>query len=388
MKKISFQTRVTLITAICIAISGFVMYFSLLRLAEIKIVQPVEIKAVEAGSTLPNQNDSSYVSEEFSIGEEITGENTYASLAQTGFQKFQIVGALVVLLIIGGGSGLAWFVSGFAISPIKQLSQKVESVDANQMELDISEFSAGDELNKLADSFSQMMKRIQTAFEREKRFSRAAAHELKTPLAVMQSSIDILELSDKPSIEEYQEAIEDISFQVTRLTDLVTDLLAFTNTKKIESSNEIKVIPLIEQLLEEITSQYPNIIIKKDLSPVDIVINQNLLERAIYNLLENAAKYSPKDGTLLVTLFKEDDSFVLKISDEGCGISSESSEHIFEPFYREDSSRNRSIAGAGLGLAFVKEFTENYGGNIFFTSGSHGGTEFTLILPLDQRKCK
>lgn len=387
MKKLSFRVRTTLLTAGCLAVACLVMYIALLWLADVKIVQTVEmgLTSEESGAFFSQPND------EVVIGEELPEDNTtdmelYGLIAKSGLQKFQWLGAIILLLITGAGSILAWFVSGIFIAPVKKLSQKIENVDSRQLKLDVSEFSAGDELNKLADSFLQMMERIRIAFEREKRFSMAAAHELKTPLAVMQSSIDILELSEEPTADEYREAISDIETQVSRLTTLVTDLLSFSKVGKPEFIQKVEAEPLVENLLEELSLRYPEHIISKQLTTVSLYTNQALLERALYNLLDNAAKYSPQGSTIAVQLFQEGNSCVFKVADEGYGISPEAVAHIFEAFYREDPSRCRGIAGAGLGLSFVKEFADAYGGSISCTSAVHVGTEFTLILPQNPEK--
>ena len=394
MKKMSFRMRTTLLTAVCLAIACFAMYASLLWLADAQIVQVVEFGPVNAdiSKSETTVNDSQFT-DGIAIGEELpmdgnSVEELYGLLAQSGLQKFKVLGILVMLLVILSGSGLAWIVSGISIAPVKQLSDKLEAIDARQMNLDVSEFCAGDELNKLADSFSRMMERIQTAFMREKRFSMAAAHELKTPLAAMQSSLDILELSDEPSVEEYREAIADIDSQVNRLTALVTDLLLLARAGKMEVTDQTDVSDAVENIIEEISACYPDKQIEKNITPVTIETNRVLFERAVYNLLENAAKYSPAKSKIKISLFRDKNQCILKIADGGFGISEEAAAHIFEPFYREELSRNRSIAGAGLGLSFVKEFAETCGGQITFAPVQPCGTEFTLILPLKQNASK
>lgn len=388
MKKLSIRARVTLLTAACLTVACLALYISLLWLADVKIVQAVNIGPVDADQPIQAESafDSQMEGESIMEGElpeeEIAEDMLYGFLAESGLQTFRWLGVVVMLLVVGLGSILAWFVSGVSIAPVRQLSQKLESVDAQEMKLDVSEFSAGDELNKLADAFSRMMERIQTAFEREKRFSSAAAHELKTPLAVMQSSIDVLALSEEPTSEEYQEAMEDMEAQVGRLTALVTDLLAFTRAGRPASVWEIQAMPLVEKLLDELSCRYPELTIRKQLMPVRLAANQPLLERAIYNLLDNAAKYSPQGSTVSVQLIQKDNDCVFSVADEGCGISPESATHIFEPFYRDDPSRNRSIAGVGLGLSFVKEFANAYGGQISCEPVCPHGTVFTLSLPL------
>lgn len=398
MKKLSFRARATLLTAACLAVTCVFMYLSLLWLADAQIVQAVEVGPIDAvdiyteiGEAFlkPSEKDKSNLnsSDEIAVGEDVQkadaeAKELFGSLAQSGLRKFQWMGIVIMILITGLGSIIAWFVSGVSTAPVKQLSQKLESVDARKMNLDVSEFSAGDELSKLANSFSKMMERIRSPFEREKRFSAAAAHELKTPLAVMRSSIDVLELSEEPTVEEYREAMKDIETQVDRLTALITDLLSFTKVGKPEFIHRIEVDHLVDELLEELSVRYQKIKINKQLMPVQLNANQSLLERSIYNLLDNAAKYSPSNSTVSVKLFQEGNFCVFKVTDEGCGISPESAEHIFEPFYREDPSRNRSIAGVGLGLSFVKEFADAYGGRISCEPVCPHGTVFTLSLPI------
>lgn len=384
MKRLSLRMRMTVITSLCLTIACIVMVLALFWLANIQVVQYIDLEIPEDSMETIRE-----IQESFAYGEWVEGEfplegaeEALSEAAEEGLRNFYFTGAVILLLVILSGSVMAWVVSGWSIAPVKKLSQEIDHIDEQKLATHIDEFTAGDELQKLAESFNNMLKRLDYAFAREKRFSAAAAHELKTPLTVMKASMDVLELSEAPSREEYQETIDCMKKQISRLNELILELLSFARCQDSGVQAEICLDEVLSRLMGELKSAYPEIALREEqVEPCTFMGNPALVERVLFNLLDNAAKFSPGGGTVSVRLYHEGEKTVFCVKDQGPGISQEAAAHIFEPFYREDQSRNRKIAGAGLGLALVKEFTDACGGTIVYSPNHPCGSVFTLSIP-------
>lgn len=384
MKKLSLRMRMTVITSLCLSGACIVMALALFWLADTQVVQYIEMEITE-GSPETTGELEAHLTDKFSWVDELPSEEAEQACDEIlfrGLVEFYIVGFGILIIVVLWGSFMAWVVSGWSIAPVKKLSMQIDHIDEQKLSTQIEDFSSGDELEKLADSFNKMLKRLDNAFEREKRFSAAAAHELKTPLTVMKASIDVLELSDQPTQEEYQETIGCMKKQISRLTELVMELLTLARCQDAAAQSRICLDQVLKNLIAELKGSYPEIVVEEEkIEPCAMTGKPALVERVMFNLLDNAAKFSPKGGKVCVQLTAENENIVFCVKDEGLGISAEAAEHIFEPFYREDPSRNRKIGGAGLGLALVKEFTNVYGGTIAFSDNTPCGTVFTLSIP-------
>ncbi|MGL4911182.1 MAG: sensor histidine kinase, partial [Romboutsia sp.] len=232
-------------------------------------------------------------------------------------------------------------------------------------------------------SFNTMLKRLKSSFEIQKNFSYNAAHELKTPLTVIKSSIDVLELDDNPTIDDYKENVSIVKESTTELIQIVEQLLALSSNEKInKEKTDLKkvILDCLQDYNEDINSKDIEIVTNLD----DVEINSNfiLLKRIVSNILSNAIKYNNKNGSIVIEILKDINNATVKISDTGIGISKENIDYIFNTFYRVDESRSKQIDGNGLGLSIVKVSLEKLGGYIEVDSTLEVGTDVAIRLPI------
>lgn len=372
MKRLSLRLRITILTSLCILIICVLLSGTMVFLAGTELVSYMHSGVIELEAfTILGDSGLTAASE----------PEVYLGLASDGLRQFQGISVWIMLFMIVLGTILAWWIAGIALIPMKKLMKQVECIDANHLSNHVYADTSGDELERLADVFNGMLDRLNHGFQREKRFSAAAAHELKTPLAVMQSSIDVLELSPNPTPEQYAVALGYIKRQLTRLTGLVEDLLAFSRYAQKSMVCRVQADDVLYHLLTELKEKYPNISLHENIKPVIITCNPSAIERAMFNLLDNAAKFTSTGGNVHISLFDKKEQMILSVSDDGPGIGDDAAKHIFEPFFREDGLQNRIITGTGLGLAFVHEFAQAYGGSIHFTNLQPNGCCFVLQIP-------
>jgi signal transduction histidine kinase len=260
---------------------------------------------------------------------------------------------MIISVILG--SLLMYVISGVALKQVRLLAQKIASIDKNELSFRITDFSAGDELNKLADSFNMMLTKLDIAFARESRFSADAAHELKTPLTVIKTNLDVLYLDESPTKEDCLESLEVVKKQTNRMIALVDDLLAMSTASVCNIDNYVEVDVMLEEIAKEFDPKIKEMHIRfdMDVKACSVKANYVMLKHAISNILENSIKYNYQDGEIEIKAYPEENDCVIYISDTGIGISEEHVKYIFEPFYRVDKSRSRKIGGSGLGLAIA-----------------------------------
>ena len=208
--------------------------------------------------------------------------------------------------------------------------------------------------------------KVEQAFTTQKRFSSDAAHELKTPLAVLKTNLEVLNMEQSPTLKEYKNLTEVFKRQTDRMITLVDDLFAMSENKSSDLSQDVEINQIIQEIKEELAPQLSesNISITTDVENSTLKGNREMLKRGFLNLVENAIKYNHQNGTITVTGAKQDEFFILKVSDTGIGIEEEFKEDIFNAFYRIDQSRSRKTAGAGLGLAITKDIIQAHNGTI------------------------
>jgi len=375
MKKLSLQWRLTLLTAAlvaatCLLLNLFISYSAIMQMDEIENYI-IEISPSEE-DTLKIDMDGFTFSTDFTL---------QLQQAKDTFRLQSIVATFVVILI---SSGLTYILTGRALSPLRQLSSHMEQIQAKNLSEPLEIPDTEDEITRLTRSFNEMLMRLNQAFMTQRQFSANAAHELRTPLAVMQTNLDVLKKREKPTSIEYEETFQRISEQTDRLSHLVNVLLEMTELQTIERTDKISLSALIEEVICDLTQVAENkevTLIQED-GEVIVVGNDTLLYRAVYNLVENAIKYNRKGGSVTVKAHEENHMAVLSVSDTGIGISEENWKKIFEPFIRVDKSRSRAMGGAGLGLALVQDIANQHGGNVRIIKSSEHGTEFLLTLPL------
>lgn len=299
--------------------------------------------------------------------------------ANSGFRQEILLAFLFVDVV---GILLTYFVAGRALRPLTKLSAKMAQMDENNWNCAMTEPDTHDEIGQVSESFRHLMERLQDSFQAQKHFAANAAHELKTPMAVMKSAIQVLHLEEKPSAEEYEETLELCLETTEQLSQMVEELLVISNPKE-EAKEEIS----LKKMTEEIFQKYAGQIQEKDLVVwqqmqqdtwyTHLVLMRFLLE----NLLSNAVKYNRQGGSIRLTAEIKENQLHLEVADTGIGISPEHLPHIFTCFYRADPSRNKEIAGNGLGLSIVKTAVEKMQGEITVVSEEGKGTCFHVTLP-------
>ncbi len=395
MKKLSLRMRLTLtVVALITAVAVVLALFSLFNAGywftrAIDDVHTDEDMMVSvAGSTDADQKeqgalDAAIWEDGFYIAEwqEDQPEVVSVTLAT---QSFNYISLIYTVIVIAAGGVITWFVIGYALRPVKKLSAEIAGISENQLDVRITEFQAGDEISRLADSFNLMLSRLEKAFENQKSFSTAAAHELKTPLTTIKARLDVMDMEGKPAKEEYKKTTEITRKQTERMIGIVEDLFLFSMTQEHEYNDTVVLEELAEEVAEHIQMQAREkkltINIAKGAHAVTAA-NRSMLERALTNVMENAVKYNRDDGKVFVEVTEEEKAYVIAVADTGPGIAQGEAAKIFEPFYRIDSSRSRKTAGAGLGLAIAKNMVEKHGGKISVGQSDTGGSVFYIRLP-------
>lgn len=346
--------------------------------------------AVEAQQVVPAQHGSVNVKtgddlSYYSITVSPTfAEDTFSvSPAVTlAVQDFNIVLIVVMIIIIAAGGFVTWLALGRALKPVKSLSEEIGDISENDLSVRITDFKAGDEISRLADSFNHMLERLDKAFAGQKGFASAAAHELKTPLSAIKANIGVLELEESPDTAEYAQTIEVVKNQTGRMISLVDELLELAADRE-QAVAELSVAPVLKEaadaLAHEAAEHKTEIVVESD-PDCRATANRDLLLRAVENLTSNAIKYGKRGGRVVLRAEQAEDGISISVADNGPGIPAEYRERIFEPFFRVDASRSRKAGGAGLGLAIAKDALLRQGGSLEYMENPQGGSIFKMWL--------
>lgn len=299
--------------------------------------------------------------------------------ANSGFRQEILLAFLFVDVV---GILLTYFVAGRALRPLTKLSAKMAQMDENNWNCAMTEPDTHDEIGQVSESFRHLMERLQDSFQAQKHFAANAAHELKTPLAVMKSAIQVLHLEEKPSAEEYEETLELCLETTEQLSQMVEELLVISNPKE-EAKEEISLKKMTEEIFQKYAGQIQekDLVVWQQMQQDTWYIHPVLMRFLLENLLSNAVKYNRQGGSIRLTAEIKENQLHLEVADTGIGISPEHLPHIFTCFYRADPSRNKEIAGNGLGLSIVKTAVEKMQGEITVESEEGKGTCFHVTLP-------
>lgn len=302
-------------------------------------------------------------------------------VAQAG-EDFNALSLWIMAAVILGGGLATYFLLGRALRPLRSLSDEIGGITENQLSQRIEGYLSHDEIGSLAFSFNRMLARLDKAFSDQKRFSSDAAHELKTPLAVMKTNLDVLRLDARPALKDYEKTICVMERQTKRMTALVDNLFAMTAQRGYAFKDEVDFDKMFAGILAELAPRIREKNLTVYLHPCGFrtVANGVMLTRAFSNLVENAVKYNITGGRVDISGQSDGKQYNLTVADNGIGIPPEKQEHIFKPFYRADESRSET-EGAGLGLAIVSEIIHRHGGGVLARSGD-GETVFTVTLPV------
>ena len=382
MKKMSLQWRLTIITTLLIAmICGSLTIFiykngvyyidSLQNTVDAKSEDNNEKNPDEIYISIPDEEWNNFA-KNFSI-------QVYNNKAD--YKKSSLLFSTLLSLL---GGVISFFISGHALKPLCDFSKKIEEVQAQNLSDSRIEENKFSELNQLSVSYNKMLERLSEAFKLQRQFTANAAHELRTPLAVMQLQIDLYNSSKHPDNDtSAQQTISMITEQSERLSKMVRTLLDMSELQTIARDEEIAIAALVEEVLADLEplAQEKGINLIEKCDNVLLMGRDILIYRLVYNLVENAIKYNFSGGTVTVTATQQNSQLHLTVEDTGNGIPEELKERIFEPFFRLDKSRSRELGGVGLGLALVRAIVRVHNGSILVKNNANSGTTFEVIFP-------
>ena len=301
----------------------------------------------------------------------------------------------ILLVVIVAGSCVAYFLIGHYTKPVQQLSAHMKEISPNTLSDSIAIEGGGEEIQELVKSFNQMTEQLDEAFAMQRRFSASAAHELRTPIAVLRTKLDVFK-KKKREQREYDELVDTMETYIDRLSSIITDLLEFAETSELGETENVSLDAVITTVVDDLESVAQNNMVNMqiDVQPKvqseaqNFIVkgNTNLLYRALYNLVENAIRYNNEEGSVNITLETRGQEGVIIIADTGVGIAPEQRELVFEPFYRVNKSRSREFGGAGIGLSLVKTILKRHGAFITVSENNPQGSVFTIRIPLVDSK--
>ena len=380
MKRMSLQWRLTCITTLCIAIicGCLTMFVYKNGVHYIDSLQDaVESQWDEKG----NKSDEIYISIPDDKWDEFADEfsiQVYNNKA--GYKRNSLI--ITVLLALLGGV-VTYFISGHTLRPIREFSDKIEEVQAQNLSDSRIEENNVKELNQLGISYNKMLERLSEAFEIQRQFTANAAHELRTPLALMQVQLDLYNSASHPGNDaDTLQTIKMVTEQNEKLNRMVKTLLDMSELQTVGRDDKI----ILDAIVEEVLADLEPLAVEKNIKLIGkcedatMIGSDILIYRLVYNLVENAIKYNHPLGQVTVTAYQRNKHVYLSVEDTGSGIPKELRERVFEPFFRVDKSRSRELGGVGLGLAFVREIIRVHDGSICIKSGKTGGTIFEVTF--------
>ena len=380
MKKMSLQWRLTCIITLYIAvICGCVTM--LVYKNGVYYMDSLQEAVDTRGDDQPDDAEEIYISipedkwDEFANDFSVQVYNNKADYRKNSL----IISAVLALL----GGVATYFISGHALRPIRELSDKIEKVQAQNLADSRIEENQVKELNQLSVSYNRMLERLSDAFEIQRQFTANAAHELRTPLALMQVQLDLYHSNGHPDNDaDTVQMIKMVTEQNDRLNKMVKTLLDMSELQTVGRDDEIILDALVDEVLEDLEplAEGKNIRLIGKCKDITMVGSDILIYRLVYNLVENAIKYNHSGGQVTVTADRKEKHVYLSVKDTGAGIPEELKERVFEPFFRVDKSRSRELGGVGLGLALVREIVRVHDGSITVKSNPSGGTIFEVVL--------
>ena len=382
MKKMSLQWRLTCITTLCIAIiCGCLTMFVYKN--GVYYIDSLQETVDAQGEDNGEDTDEIYISIPDDKWDEFA--NDFSIQAYNNKEDYKKNSLLIsaILALIGGV--VTYFISGHALRPIREFSDKIEEVQAQNLAASRIEENKVKELNQLSVSYNKMLERLSDAFEIQRQFTANAAHELRTPLSLMQVQLDLYNSTRHPDNDaDTLQTIKMVTEQNGRLSKMVKTLLDMSELQTVGRDDEIMVDALVDEVLADLDplAQEKNIKLTGKCKNITMVGSDILIYRLVYNLVENAIKYNHSGGQVTVTAYRKEKHVYLSVEDTGNGIPEELRERVFEPFFRVDKSRSRELGGVGLGLALVREIVRVHDGSIAVRSNPSGGTVFDVILPL------
>lgn len=338
--------------------------------------------AVESqGDEKGNKSDEIYISIPDDKWDEFADEFSVQVYNNKADYKRNSLIITVLLALLGGV--VTYFISGHALRPIREFSDKIEEVQAQNLSDSRIEENNVKELNQLGISYNKMLERLSDAFEIQRQFTANAAHELRTPLALMQVQLDLYNSASHPGNDaDTLQTIKMVTEQNDKLNRMVKTLLDMSELQTVGRDDKI----ILDAIVEEVLADLEPLAVEKNIKLIGkcedatMIGSDILIYRLVYNLVENAIKYNHPLGQVTVTAYQRNKHVYLSVEDTGSGIPKELRERVFEPFFRVDKSRSRELGGVGLGLALVNEIVRVHDGSICIKSGKTGGTIFEVTF--------
>ena len=380
MKRMSLQWRLTCITTLCIAIiCGCLTMFVYKN--GVHYIDSLQDAVESQGDEKGNKSDEIYISIPDDKWDEFADEFSVQVYNNKADYKRNSLIITVLLALLGGV--VTYFISGHELRPIKEFSDKIEEVQVQNLSDSRIEENNVKELNKLGISYNNMLERLSDAFEIQRQFTANAAHELRTPLALMQVQLDLYNSATHPGNDaDTLQTIKMVTEQNDKLNRMVKTLLDMSELQSVGRDDKI----ILDAIVEEVLADLEPLAVEKNIKLIGkcedatMIGSDILIYRLVYNLVENAIKYNHPLGQVTVTAYQRNKHVYLSVEDTGSGIPKELRERVFEPFFRVDKSRSRELGGVGLGLALVREIVRVHDGSICIKSGKTGGTIFEVTF--------
>ena len=379
MKRISLQWRITLMTVLLIGVTCVAMNL-LLCFSGVYYMDTIVDGLQGGGTVILNEEGTA------SFDPQLVAPDDELTIVVDGAQgRFRATNWYITAAVTLLSGILAYFVSGRALKPLRSFASQVEMVQMNNLaDMKIDE-DVLPEFKQLSHSFNQMLERLNTAFAAQRQFTGNAAHELRTPLALMQAQLELFSAEHPAMLPQTAEFLTLLREQTERLTQMTRTLLEMSNLQQVARNERIQLAPMIEEIFTDLAPLSDKRGVTLTAEGDGIMTGSDaLIYRLIFNLTENAVKYNRPGGSVRVSVTQEPEKLLLRVSDTGCGIPEEHQRSIFQPFFRVDKSRSREYGGAGLGLALVWEIAELHGGFVWVEESSEKGTTIAVGLPTQQ----
>ena len=377
MKRISLQWRITLMTVLLIGVTCVAMNL-LLCSSGVYYMDTIADSLQSGGTVILNDGGAA------SFDPQLIAPNEELTIVVDGAQgRFRTTNWYITAAVTLLSGILAYFVSGRALKPLRSFASQVEMVQmTNLADMKIDE-DVLPEFKQLSRSFNQMLERLNTAFSAQRQFTGNAAHELRTPLALMQAQLELFSAEHPDMRPETAEFLTLLREQTERLIQMTRTLLEMSNLRQVARNERIQLAPMIEEIFTDLAPLSDKRGVTLTAEGDGIMTGSDaLIYRLIFNLTENAVKYNRQGGSVRVSVTQKPEKLLLRVSDTGCGIPEEYQRSIFQPFFRVDKSRSREYGGAGLGLSLVWEIADLHGGSVWVEESSDKGTTIAVELPI------
>ena len=375
MKRLSLQWRITLMTVLLIGITCVAM--NLLLCSSGVYYMDTIADSLQGGTVILNDGGAA------SFDPQLIAPNEELTIVVDGVQgRFRTTNWYITAAVTLLSGILAYFVSGRALKPLRSFTSQVEQVQLNNLaDMRIDE-DAISEFRQLSRSFNQMLERLNNAFSAQRQFTGNAAHELRTPLALMQAQLELFSVEHPDVRPETAEFLTLLREQTERLTQMTKTLLEMSNLQQVARNEHLQLAPMVEEIFTDLVplSEKRSVTLEAE-GDAALTGSDALIYRLLFNLTENAVKYNRPGGSVRVELAQRQEKCIIRVSDTGCGIPEEYQRSIFHPFFRVDKSRSREYGGAGLGLSLVWEIADLHGGSVWVEKSSDKGTTIVVELP-------